>query len=34
MMAVTIFAFEEAIFKAPIVQKTSILFYPIWDTLF
>jgi len=34
MVAVTIFAFEEAIFKAPIVEKTSILFYPIWDVLF
>ena len=34
MLAVTIFAFEEAIFKAPIVEKTSILFYPVWDVLF
>jgi hypothetical protein len=34
MIAVTIFALEEAVFKAPIVQKTAIFFYPIWDTLF
>lgn len=34
MLAVTVFAFEEAIFKAPIVEKTSILFYPLWDVLF
>ena len=34
MIAVTIFAAEEAIFQAPIVEKTSIFFKPIWDGLF
>ena len=33
MIAITIFAFEEAIFKAPVVEKTSVFFQPIWQTL-
>ena len=28
-VAIVVFAFEEAIFKAPVVQKTSIFFQPI-----
>ena len=33
MVAIVAFAFEEAIFKAPIVEKTSVFFQPIWTTL-
>ena len=33
MVAIVVFAFEEAIFKAPVVEKTSIFFQPIWSTL-
>ena len=32
MIAITIFALEEAIFKAPVVEKTSIFFQPIWSS--
>ena len=33
MLAITVFAFEEAIFQAPVVKETSIFFQPIWTTL-
>jgi len=33
MIAITVFAFEEAIFQAPVVRETSIFFQPIWATL-
>ena len=31
MIAITVFALEEAIFKAPIVEKTSVFFKPLWE---
>jgi len=33
MVAITVFAFEEAFFQAPVVRETSIFFQPIWTTL-
>ena len=33
MVAIVVFAFEEAIFKAPVVKETSIFFKPIWESL-
>merc|ERR1719263_1686406 len=33
MVAITAFALEEAIFKAPVVKETAIFFQPIWTTL-
>ena len=32
MVAIVIFVIEEAIFKAPVVEKTSIFFQPIWSS--
>ena len=31
MVAITVFALEEAVFKAPIVEKTSVFFKPVWE---
>ena len=31
MVAITVFAREEAVFKAPIVEKTSVFFKPVWE---
>ena len=33
MVAIVVFAFEEAFFQAPVVRETSIFFQPIWTTL-
>ena len=33
MVAIVVFALEEAVFKAPVVEKTSVFFQPIWATL-
>ena len=33
MIAITLFALEEAIFKTPVVKETALFFQPIW-TLF
>jgi len=33
MIAITIFALEEAFFQAPVVRETAIFFQPIWTTL-
>merc|ERR1712146_800630 len=33
MVAITAFALEEAIFKAPVVDTTAVFFQPIWTTL-
>ena len=33
MVAITVFALEEAIFQAPVVRETSIFFQPLWTTL-
>jgi len=33
MVAITIFALEEAIFKQPVVSETAVFFQPIWTTL-
>mgnify|MGYP002632462311 CR=1 FL=1 len=33
MIAITVFALEEAIFQAPVVRETAVFFQPIWTTL-
>ena len=33
MIAITIFALEEAIFQAPVVEKTSLFFKPVWEVI-
>jgi len=33
MVAITMFALEEAVFQAPVVKQTAIFFQPIWTTL-